>query len=132
MMYSPKVLLAVLIVAAVLAALGLRQTTPEAATVSGAAPAPQADKPAASVPEQAPLPTPPQAADETLFADLGGLAKGQFVSLPLPEGGKKDGRLNYVNRYPNDARAAGGVLADGSGTFEIAREPWGYRGFILQ
>lgn len=80
-------------------------------------------------------PTLPEAAgaDETrLFSGIGTLEKGQTVMLPLPGGGHKEGRLNYVNRYPNGANAAGGDLADDSGTFEIAREPWGYRGFILQ
>jgi hypothetical protein len=72
------------------------------------------------------------AAGEELFQEIGDLQKGRMVSLPLPGGATKMGRLNYVNHYPNGARAAGGVLEDGSGTFEIAGEPWGYRGFILQ
>ncbi|MCW1914010.1 PA14 domain-containing protein [Luteolibacter sp. GHJ8] len=69
---------------------------------------------------------------EELFQAIGGFEKGQEISLPLPGGGSKVGRLNYVNHYPNGARATGGVLEDGTGTFEIAVEPWGYRGFILQ
>jgi len=81
-----------------------------------------------------PLTQPESAGEEggRLFSGIGTLEKGQTVMLPLPDGGHKEGRLNYVNRYPNGANAAGGDLADGSGTFEIAREPWGYRGFILQ
>ncbi len=67
-----------------------------------------------------------------LFAAIGELERGTLVRLPLPGGGEKTGRLNYVNHYPNGAHAAGGHLEDGSGTFEIAGEPWGYRGFILQ
>ncbi|RYF96969.1 MAG: hypothetical protein EON94_15620, partial [Caulobacteraceae bacterium] len=39
--------------------------------------------------------------------------------------------MNYSRTHSNNATAAGGTLADGSGTFEIAREPWGYRGRIL-
>ncbi|GAA5131555.1 hypothetical protein GCM10023212_42970 [Luteolibacter yonseiensis] len=39
--------------------------------------------------------------------------------------------MNYVKTHPNAATAAGGTLADGSGIFEIAREPGYYRGFIL-
>jgi hypothetical protein len=79
--------------------------------------------------------TEPEAADDRgsrLFAGIGGLEKGASLRLPLPGGDEKGGHVNYVNRYPNGAHAAGGVLADGSGIFEIAGEPWGYRGFILQ
>ncbi len=66
------------------------------------------------------------------FGDIAGLEKGTVIRLPLPGGGEIAGRLNYVNRYDNGACAAGGDVEDGSGTFEIAGEPWGYRGFILQ
>ncbi|MES2661072.1 MAG: PA14 domain-containing protein [Verrucomicrobiota bacterium] len=69
--------------------------------------------------------------DEHLFSDIGNLEKGSLFSLPLPDGGRIEGRINYSKIHPNNATAAGGELADGSGTFEIAREPWGYRGFIL-
>lgn len=81
------------------------------------------------------LPTQARAASEEgskLFAGIDTLEKGQTVLLPLPDGSHKEARLNYVNRYPNGAIAAGGDVSDGSGTFELAREPWGYRGFILQ
>ncbi|MES2476224.1 MAG: PA14 domain-containing protein [Verrucomicrobiota bacterium] len=70
--------------------------------------------------------------DGRLFSDIGALTKGGTVSLPLPGGVQIAGTLNYVKTHPNNATAAGGTLADGSGTFEIAREPWGFRGFILQ
>ncbi len=86
-----------------------------------------------SEPPSLPLTEPEPAGDEGghLFSGIGDLEKGATVSLPLPDGGEVTGRLNYVNVYPNGATAAGGHLADGSGIFEIAREPWGYRGFIL-
>lgn len=76
-------------------------------------------------------PEPVGADGEALFSDIGNLAKGTLVSLPLPDGARIEGRINYAKTHPNNATAAGGTLADGSGTFEIAREPWGYRGFIL-
>lgn len=69
---------------------------------------------------------------EQLFSDIGGLTKGSTVLLPLSGGGRIEGRLNYVKTHPNAATVAGGELSDGSGTFEIAREPWGFRGFVLQ
>ncbi|WP_367871943.1 PA14 domain-containing protein [Luteolibacter sp. Populi] len=131
MKYSPKVLLAALVSAAGLAAFGLRQATPEASTASANTPA-TAPRPDQPTPPAVLPPTPPQATDGSLFTDIGSLEKGTTISLPLPDGGTKEARLNYVNRYPNGAQAAGGVLADGSGIFEIAQEPWGYRGFVLQ
>ena len=76
-------------------------------------------------------PEPVGADGEALFSDIGNLAKGTLVSLPLPGGARIEGRINYAKTHPNNATAAGGTLADDSGTFEIAREPWGYRGFIL-
>ncbi|RYD46860.1 MAG: hypothetical protein EOP85_06590, partial [Verrucomicrobiaceae bacterium] len=69
--------------------------------------------------------------DEELFSDLGNIEKGTVVSLPLPDGTRIQASINYSRTHSNDATAAGGTLVDGSGTFEIAREPWGYRGRIL-
>ena len=82
------------------------------------------------LPITAPETAPPGA--EALFTGIGGLEKGAVVKLPLPDGENVAGRINYANTHANAATAAGGLLADGSGIFEIAREPWGYRGFILQ
>lgn len=103
------------------------------------APEPAPELVVESVPGErsAPLPSPPTdpesvpAEDASLFSDIGGLEKGDTVELPLAGGGTTEGKLNYVHTYPNGATAAGGVLADGSGIFEIAREPGSFRGFIL-
>lgn len=104
--------------------------SPESATTSRDLPA--ADGPgAASADAPMSAPVPVNDTGRSLFADLGSLAKDRRISLPVA-GGELAGRVNYVNRYPNGAIAAGGVLEDGSGTFEIAQEPWGYRGLILQ
>ncbi|MBK1882373.1 cadherin domain-containing protein [Luteolibacter pohnpeiensis] len=93
-------------------------------------------------PEKSPMPQPPSdspytdpipaPSGEELFAHIGDLSKGENISLPLPDGSTLLGKLNYVNTYDNGATTGGGILQDGSGTFEIAKEPWGYRGFILQ
>ncbi|MDB6080091.1 MAG: hypothetical protein JWO82_3838, partial [Akkermansiaceae bacterium] len=105
------------------------------------APAPAPVAPAsAAAPAQASAPSPLPLTDpaavgatgEALFSNIGDLKKGEIIHLPLPGGGTAAGKLNYVNHYPNGVNAAGGQLADGSGTFEIARERWGHRGFILQ
>lgn len=66
------------------------------------------------------------------FSGLAAMEKGSVIRLPLPGGGEMAARVNYVNHYPNGAHAAGGDVLDGSGTFEIGGEPWGWRGFILQ
>lgn len=75
---------------------------------------------------------PQEVSEAVLFEEIGGLAKGQLVDLPVAGGGSTKARVNYVHTYPNGATAAGGRLADGGGIFEIAREPWGYRGFVLR
>lgn len=97
--------------------------------------------PAAGVPE-IPAPSEPAAAprftdaapvsESPLFDDIGSLAVGGTIDLPLPGNETTPGRLRYVHTHPNGATAAGGRLEDGGGIFEIAREPWGYRGFILR
>jgi len=128
---SSKVLLVAVLSAAGLSGLALFPSKREdiAAAAPAAIPAvPEAAKPAVTVTG----PEPVAIEGAKAFSDIGGLEKGATVALPLPGGGQKEGKLNYVNRYPNGANAAGGDLADGSGTFEIAREPWGYRGFVLQ
>lgn len=67
-----------------------------------------------------------------LFSRLGDLEKGGHISLPLPGGATLGGRIAYAQHHPNGAVTVGGALDDGSGNFELAREPWGPRGFILQ
>jgi hypothetical protein len=129
---STKVLLASLTSGASLLTLGWLQEKPEA--VAQAAPSPEAKATTKKVEPALPVtaPEPVAAANVGPFTDIGALEKGTVIRLPLPGGGEIAARLNYVNRYDNGARAAGGDVEDGSGTFEIAGEPWGYRGFILQ
>ncbi|MCW1923424.1 PA14 domain-containing protein [Luteolibacter arcticus] len=130
---STKVLLASLTSGASLLALGWLQEKPEAAaqaTAPSAAADAKENKADAALPVTRPEPVTPENAGP--FGDIGALEKGTVIRLPLPDGREAAGRLNYVNRYPNGAAAAGGDLEDGSGTFEIGGEPWGYRGFILQ
>lgn len=76
-------------------------------------------------------PRPVQTEADGIFHDIGNLIQGDTISLPLPDGGRIEGTLNYVKTHPNAAASAGGTLADGSGIFEIAREPGYYRGFVL-
>ncbi len=124
---STKVLLAALLSAAALTTLRWlpKEETP--------APIPTAKQATPLVaPPKLPAAMPAAMEEASAFADIGGLEKGGMISLPLPGGGTKQGRINYVNRYPNGACAAGGRLAEDGEIFEIAHEPWGYRGFILQ
>ncbi|MCW1885838.1 PA14 domain-containing protein [Luteolibacter flavescens] len=131
---STKILLTSLTSGAGLLALGWLQEKPEATTTAQPTPATPARAMARKAAPTLPV-TQPVAVDVDAaapFTDIGSLEKGAVIRLPLPDGGEKTGRLNYVNRYPNGAAAAGGDMEDGSGTFEIGGEPWGYRGFILQ
>lgn len=121
---------------AVLSSVGVTALSLYLGQPSAEGPAPAPGMRVATRPADPPLPVtvaePAGGQGELLFSGIGKLAKGDTVLLPLPGGGQAEGRLNYVTVHPNAATAAGGVLTDGSGTFEIAREPWGYRGFILR
>ncbi len=89
-----------------------------------------APRPARAVPASAPLLVEARAA--LVFDEIGKLEKGALVSLPLPDGTMVEGRLNYVRIIENGATIAGGRLEGAGHIFQIAREPWGYRGFILR
>ena len=86
----------------------------------------------ASLGQSLPITPPELVQSAPAFADIGNLEKGTNIELPLPDGSRRAAHLNYVNTYANGATAAGGSLTDGTGIFQIAEEPWGYRGFILQ
>ena len=128
---STKVLLASLTSGAGLLTLGWLKEKPE---VTAQAIVPTEAKAARKTEPALPVTPPELVTVENVgpFSDIGALEKGSVIRLPLPDGGKMAARLNYVNRYENGACAAGGDVEDGSGTFEIGGEPWGYRGFILQ
>ena len=127
---STKVLLASLTSGAGLLALGWLKEKAEVIAPMAAPAETTARKPEPALPVTRPQPVAVEKVGP--FTDIGALEKGSVIRLPLPGGGEIAGRLNYVNRYENGARAAGGDVEDGSGTFEIGGEPWGYRGFILQ
>ncbi|MBB5350302.1 hypothetical protein HNR46_000526 [Haloferula luteola] len=66
------------------------------------------------------------------FSQIAHANKDQVISLPLPDGSTLEARLNYVRTIENGAIIAGGRLVKDGSIFQVAREPWGYRGFILQ
>ncbi|GAA5484209.1 PA14 domain-containing protein [Haloferula sargassicola] len=67
-----------------------------------------------------------------LFDRIGSLEKDAIIRLPLADGSVVDARVNYVRTVGNGATIAGGRLAGRDDIYQIAREPWGYRGFILR
>ena len=98
-------------------------------------PAEQNNEQASRSSHSPPVPTRPVGVDSPsaqLFDRIASHRKGDVVALPLPDGGSLDGKLNYVRTIENGATIAGGRLAGRDDIFQIAREPWGYRGFILR
>lgn len=132
---TPKHILAATLAGVGLAAISI-QISNQRQTVAATDQSPGSGKAHSPSPQPAALPftEPERVADEDvpLFSDIGNLQKGSTVRLPLPGGRHTEGTINYAKTHPNGATAAGGILADGSGTFEIAREPGSYHGFILQ